>query len=547
MSSLLQRLDAGASGRGKLRIIGNEGGDETFNAIWKRAEGATGSLRAAQGDEAAIAMFLSASFPCIVSFLAALRAGVTVVSVPLPGRGIDPGTYAAQVISMCKIAGARTLLVEERYEALLPALPVDVVPYERLLAAAAAPGAPLPVDGQAGTFVQFTSGSSSTPKGVRITHEALAANIDGVLARLQVEQGDSACSWLPLSHDMGLIGMFLTAWCGAGPDHSGTGDIVLMRPETFLGRPALWMEACEEHRATFTAGPDFGYALATRATAGRAPRDLRSLRVCITGAERIRTDTLRRFAEAHRPAGFDDRAFCPAYGLAEMALAVTLTPASSAWHSERLDPVDLHAGRRTPQSDESAVELVATGPALPGVDVRIDARSSEDGIDVGEIVVRGPSMCTEYLGASLPITSDGWLRTGDLGYLDGDDLYVVGRHDDIIVVGGRNYSAVDMERWTETLDEIRPGASVAIPSDDNGFAVVAETKATAGVPLEALARDVRRILTTYVGVAPRQVVFVPPGTLPKTPSGKPRRFLVRHGLLDGSLAIQEHFEYAGRR
>jgi fatty-acyl-CoA synthase len=312
-----------------------------------------------------------------------------------------------------------------------------------------------------------------------------------------------------------------------------------MLPEDFIRRPAGWMAACSEYGATITAGPSFALELAARLLDGRGHIDLSRLRTLITGAETVRASTLRRLAKAGRPHGLDERAFCPAYGLAEATLAVSLVRPGEMWHAQPVDAARLHDGHWV-QSDEAGTELVSTGRPLPGVEVRA---AGDD--DVGEVLVRSPSKLDGYVGDHDDPVVDGWLRTGDLGAVRDGELYLVARLDDMIVVGGRNLYATELETAIAAHPGIRAGSCVAIPDDGGRYVIVAEPAMPDARALGDVAAEIRSLLAKQF-TAPSAVHFVARGSLPKTPSGKPQRHRVSHGLQTGTLSVEVTADFSVR-
>jgi acyl-CoA synthetase (AMP-forming)/AMP-acid ligase II len=435
---------------------------------------------------------------------------------------MPPGEYRAQIEAACAGVGAELLLVEDALVPAVPPLSLPVAGFARCVADGAGC-----TDGH-GSLVQFTSGSTGAPKGIRLSLDAVAHQVRALLERLQPQPGDAACSWLPLSHDMGLIGMLLTSWCAASPNVAGGGELTLIRPEHFVRQPASWLDACSRFGATITSAPNFALALATRTVGTLEGLDLRRLRVCITGGDTIRAATLEAFAAATAAAGFRSQAFCPAYGLAEATLAVTMVEPAAGWTAASVDAAALGEGRWVAATGPGARPVVCAGAPLPGMSVRVAGVAAE-----GVIEVAGPSMLTDYVGYGSPLSPEGWLTTGDLGVLDGGLLYPTGRLGDRIVVAGRTLDAGDVEARIGGHPGLRAGAVVAVDDGAGGFALVAEPAAAVG--LDAVARAVRDELVRTVGCGPSAVVLVERGSLPKTPSGKLPRHRVAAAYQSGSL------------
>jgi acyl-CoA synthetase (AMP-forming)/AMP-acid ligase II len=520
---LLDLLEGASGGRGVVRFLPDEPRVVPVARIWRASERAARWFSRRCSPGGSVGMVLGTGSSAVAALVGAWRAGLCVASLPTPGRAMPPGEYRAQIEAACACVGAELLLVED---ALVPAVPPLSVPVAGF-AGCASDGAGR-TDGH-GSLVQFTSGSTGAPKGIRLSLDAVAHQVRALLERLQPQLGDAACSWLPLSHDMGLIGMLLTSWCAASPDVLGGGELTLIRPEHFVRRPACWLDACSRFGATITSAPDFALALATRTVGALEGLDLRRLRVCITGGDMIRAATLEVFAAATAAAGFRSRAFCPAYGLAEATLAVTMVEPTVGWSAASVDAAALAEGRWVAATGPGARRVVCAGGPLPGMSVRVAAGPAAAGV----IEVAGPSMLTEHVGYGSPLSPEGWLTTGDLGVLDDGLLYPTGRRGDRIVVAGRTLDAGDVEARIGGHPGLRAGAVVAVDDGAGGFAVVAEPAAAVG--LDAVARAVRDELVRTVGCGPSAVVLVERGSLPKTPSGKLPRRRVADAFQSGSL------------
>jgi acyl-CoA synthetase (AMP-forming)/AMP-acid ligase II len=340
---------------------------------------------------------------------------------------------------------------------------------------------------------------------------------------------------------MGLIGTVLNAI-------TLQIELAVLSPRTFLRDPSLWLSAIERHRGTHTAAPNFAYGLCTKRIQNAAELDLSSMRVFICGAEPIAPATLDAFAHRFGEARLDPTAIVPAYGLAEATLAVSFTPYGSGMRHEDVDPSILGEERIAEAGVDGAraLQIASCGVAMPGLEIRIGS----DGGDVlrerqvGEIQVRGPSVTPGYVrdpeATAASRTADGWLRTGDLGYLAGGHLYPCGRTKDMIVVRGRNLFAHDLEALAGSLEGVRTGNVVAFGcaprrgGDGERLVLVAESRELERA--DVIARAVRGAVCEAMGVQPDDVVIVAPGTLPKTSSGKLKRLETRKRYEHGTLA-----------
>jgi fatty-acyl-CoA synthase len=511
-----------APGSGRVRIhFPDESKSVDYGLIWKMGE-AMGCLRAkCEGRPVAVAS--SNTSACVAVLVGAIASGLPILSVPMPPRGSDLNWYSAFVRRICAASGASTFLVDASLVPLLPVIEgISFLSFNDALSISG----PHDSDPASFTITQFTSGSTADPRGVRLLGPELVANLLALMDWLQPTAADGTCTWLPLSHDMGLIGMFLGSLVGAGEEWARGGDLVIMTPQSFLRNPTDWLRACEEFGSTITAAPSHGYDTASRRCVG--VNDLRNLRVCIVGGEPILAGSLERFSDVFHGAGFDSVAFCPAYGMAEAALAVTATPPDVHWHAAQAAEDSDDAS--TQVGNIQAGQVVSSGAPLRGYEVRTD------GIGVGEIFVRGPSIAKEYADGTCIRDANGWFNTHDVGVLRNGELYVFGRTDDVFQVAGRNVHALDIEVFAGDVAGIRTGRTIAVP-EDGSFTIVAECEPaiTAQDDRYRVARAVRQRVVIRLGVAPRRVLLVQRGTLPFTASGKPRRAPLRAALLARQL------------
>jgi fatty-acyl-CoA synthase len=393
-------------------------------------------------------------------------------------------------------------------------------------------------------LLQFTSGSTSRPKGVMVTHGNLAANAEAFMIHGidRDERTDKGVSWLPLFHDMGLIGFV------AGPLFAHI-PCVFLPTATFVRAPRIWLDKLHEHRGTITYAPNFAYALVAKRLKEKDVEglDLSCVRVAGCGAEPIRARALRDFAARLAPARFDPRAFLPSYGMAEATLAITFVSMGDGLRTDRVDPGALTKGEALRSDRDEGQEVVDCGIPFPGHELAIVDESGRrlDERRVGQIVVRGPSVTKGYFEdpdltaqAFKPIAESSdevWLHTGDLGYVADGRLFVCGRVKDIIIVRGRNYYPSDIEWAVSELAVVRRGNVVTFSAEIDGdeqIVVCCEGAASdAGVIQEA----VRTCVASQFGLTVREVVVSPPASLPRTSSGKPQRRKACQMYLDGTL------------
>ena len=388
---------------------------------------------------------------------------------------------------------------------------------------------------------QLTSGSTGIPKAVEISHGNLAATTVAISAGLDIDiDRDVIVSWLPLSHDMGMIGFICF------PMQVGL-EAVVVTSDQFLRRPIVWAELISRHRATITAGPNFAYSILARVLERTDPDaiDLSSLRVAINAAEPIDHRDVKNFAAVGAGFGLRPSAPMPCYGLAEATLAVSFSA-----HDEPLvfDTVSRqsvsegHCARPVPEDAEDAQHIVCLGAPLTGMDVRITMDGNVQGPrEIGAIELRGPAVAESYrtVDGVVPLARhDGWFDSGDLGYLDEQGrMYVCGRTKDLIVLAGRNLYPHDIERAAATVDGVRKGCVIALRVDGarEGFAVLAEVHNAGEEDVRLrITREITARVNHHVGHAPREVRLFPPGTLPKTSSGKLRRDSARELLRQGT-------------
>jgi 1-acyl-sn-glycerol-3-phosphate acyltransferase len=440
------------------------------------------------------------------------------------------------LVTIPKALGIGALL-----RARVPSLAHVVSPDE--IAAAAAPARP-DGDGADLAFIQYTSGSTGTPKGVALTHDNLLANIRAITTALALRPTDVGASWLPLYHDMGLIGSWLFCLYSGVP-------IDIQSPLAFLARPERWLWTIHKRRATLSAAPNFAYELCLRKVTDAAIEglDLSSWRCALNGAEPVNPDTLERFAQRFGPYGFRREALMPVYGLAENAVGLCAPPPGRGPRVDRVAREPFARARRAvpaAEDDRSALRFVGVGTAMAHHEVRIvdDGGDVVPSRQVGRITFRGPSMTAGYYrrpeataAISLP---GGWLDTGDLGYEADGEIFVTGRIKDLIIKAGRNLVPQEIEEAAGAVPGIRKGCVAAFGVADPRFGteslvVAAETRVIAPAERDALIAAVTERVADAVGVPPDLVQLLPPGAIPKTSSGKIQRAAAREMHASGRL------------
>jgi fatty-acyl-CoA synthase len=527
-----------AAARGDHGYIFVASGVETrrsYAEVYEASRRAASALRAlglARGD--LVALIIADAEQFLTALFGASIAGVIPASLYPPTTTSDLPRYLAATAGILKACRARAVVtttgLQPHVDALRSSCPelFCVVGCAALDASPAGPHAAVSADDIA--FVQFTSGSTSAPKGVVVTHRNLSANVEAFSgpAGVASSPSDRAVSWLPMYHDMGLVGMAI------GAVYSRL-TAVLLTPQAFVKRPADWLRAISRYRGTVSFAPNFAYDLAVRRVkeSDLEGLDLSCWRVAGCGAEPIHAPTLEAFAEKFRPVGFRETSFLPSYGLAEHVLAATFAPHGRAPRVERLSANDLTGRRvatRAANGDGDLFTVVSCGLPLPGHRIRIvDERGRslpERGI--GEIRLAGPSVSPGYYrdeDLTARTILEGWLHTGDLGYLSNGELFVCGRVKDIIIINGRKYHPQDLEWAVDDLNGIRRGRVVAFGSEGRGTGdravIVAEPSGAA--PADALADSIRRRIVDLCGLLVNDVVLVPKGTVARTTSGKVRR------------------------
>lgn len=516
-----------------------------------------------QGDH--MALIIPEGDEFVLSFLACLYAGIVPVPLypPLAFGKLD--AYISATAEILKVANVRMLLTTQRAQKVLWSL-IDQVPSLKgltLVEDLSGPGTgPVPdidrISSTSPAFIQFTSGSTAMPKGVMVPHSSIIANTRGIMEdTLASTLDDKGVSWLPLYHDMGLIGFVLAPLRYAVP-------VTFIPTLSFVRKPTLWMETIHRVRGTITFAPNFAFALAARRTTEEqlASLDLSCLKAVGSGAEPIHGETVRTFIQRFAPAGLKPESLLPAYGMAEATLAMSFGTLDQIFHSDWIDADLYHAegraeavsledestgaGGALPSSPEAhpqgVLEFVSCGRPIPGHFTRIVDEKGQPLPErrVGEILFSGPSVTAGYYnnpeGTAAAFTPEG-LRTGDLGYIADGELYVTGRKKDLIILNGRNYDPQSIEWEAANVAGLRKGNIVAFsrPSaQSEELVVVAEAK-IGPEERQTLAEAVANHIQAQLFLKVSDVVLIEPGSLPKTTSGKVQRSKTRLQYLSGEL------------
>ena len=566
LSEILRLRGRGEPGRSHIQIYEE---DEqlrtiTFGELYERASVVAAELRRRglePGQTVAIMLPTCADF--FWSFAGILLAGGIPVPIYPPFRADRIAEYAARQSNILRNAEAQFLLTwrqaENLAKLLKPRVPSlrEVLNAQKLASAAADPEQPTgewrPVQhlshharGEDIAFLQYTSGSTGDPKGVVLTHANLLANIRAIIAGIDVQPTDACVSWLPLYHDMGLIGAWFV------PLYTGI-PLVVMSPLAFLSRPERWLRAIHRHRATICPAPNFAYELCVRKIAEKDLEglDLSSWRAATNGAEPVRAETMERFAKRFAPYGFRREALMPVYGLAEATLAVSVPRLGAGYKVDRIERAQFESeGHAVPvaSADAPALEFVNAGKPVPSVEVRIvDA----DGRNLGErregrLWFRGPSATSGYYrnpAATRDLLRDGdWIDSGDLAYWGDGEIYITGRAKDVIIKAGRNLYPHEVEEIAGRVAGVRTGCVVAFgaPDERTGterLVVAAELRDVAAA--KRIEGEIARAVDEAMGMPPDVVVLLPPQSIPKTSSGKLRRSETRRLFLEGKLGQKQ--------
>ena len=490
----------------------------------------------------AVAVLAAKPFEVAPVAQAAWLAGASVTMLHQPTARTNLATYAADTAAVLSLIGAKAIVLGDpftEFAEMVQASGVTALTVDGLVSEPGGPAPDVTMGEDDPALLQLTSGSTSTPKAVVIRHRNLWANIEAMCASAGIKPGEVMVSWLPLFHDMGMVGFLTLPMCRGV-------ELVTVTPADFLGSPVLWPALISKYSGTITAAPNFAYALTAKvlSRAGHAglQLDLSTMRFALNGAEPIDVAAVRAFLDAGARFGLPSTAMVCAYGMAEATLGVSFHPWGTPLEVDTVDATDLEERRLAVPVDPSGRNGAAAaatrtfpvlGPPLQGIEV---TAMGPDGAplgdrQVGTLHLRGESITDSYLTVDGPVPTkdpDGWLDTGDLGYLVNGEVVICGRVKDLIIMGGRNIYPTDVERIAETVEGVRAGNAVAVRWTTSGgresFALAVESRQAGDAEAaERISTEVRSAVTSAIGVRPAQVTVLPVGTLPKTPSGKLKR------------------------
>ena len=552
-ATLTAALDYGAAGAGGMNFYtarGELSGVITWQELCEDSRAVAGRLLArglAPGDRVAIVAETDADFSR--ALMGCLYARLIPCPVPLPsafGSRVAYGEQLRRIAGVAKISAAvappmfRDWIAESLGE--LGLRFVGTLADLDNAADALPTGQP---DGGELAYLQFSSGTTSFPKGIAVTHDAMMANIRAMAQYgLTMREGDRGVSWLPYYHDMGLVGgVMVPIACQMSADFLTTRDFVL--------RPGIWLDLIALNRGTMTYAPSFGYDLAARRARHGDGLDLSSWRIAGIGGDMIKMSSLRTFTAAFEQYGFRAEAFLPSYGMAETALGLAFAPVGKGARTELVDVNRLRDERIAvaPAPGAASREFAICGRPLPDheIEIRDDAGTVLPEGHVGQILTRGPSVMQGYFGnpeeTARVLSPEGWLDTGDLGYLRNGEIVITGREKDLIIINGRNIWPQDIEWAVESnTDGAKEGSVAAFQLTDEAddgdsgdrVAVVLECRRREPAEREAMREQAHEIVRKVIGIE-AHVVLCAPGALPRTSSGKLSRSRARDMYLQGEF------------
>lgn len=561
---LIERFKKVATGPNKITFVGSAAGNSesksltmTWGELHHNAKGMAAILQARgikPGNH--IALLGPTTHKLVTAIQAVLLCGASVSMLPIPMRFSSVEEFANQTRSLMKHGDIDLLLLDPDLAAYHETKAGDP-PLMLLSELEPATGKPsvsdyleIAYDPERLAVLQFTSGSTSSPKGVMLLNRILEANVFGMIDDAQIVPEDIFVSWLPLYHDMGLVGLLIV------PMTIGC-SLVLAAPQDFLSRPADWLRWMHDYKGTVTSGPNFSWVLAARAfkrmTDKEEKLDLSRIKLALNGAEPVDPAVVETLIEAAKPHGFRGEAVFCAFGMAELSLGGTFPPPLRGMATDTVDRTVLEEekiAKPVPPGSNGSRSFPLLGTPIPGLEMRIADPSNGQirGLrEVGELEIRGTSVMAGYYkrpDLNDDLFHEGWLRTGDLAYfVEGPDggapeLILCGRIKDVIIISGRNIFPEDIERSIGSVEGVRAGNVIAFGVEGDKrketLVVVAEARTDNYAEVK---KAVRQQVVGVVGFPPRDIVLVQPGTLPKTSSGKLQRTLCRKQYLDQELQV----------
>ncbi len=525
----------------------------SYRALWDGAIGYAAALtRAGLQRGQMVAIMLPTCKEYLFSFYGVLLAGGVPVPLYPPARLTTIEDHMTRHVGILKSAGAAIMITVPEAKALAYLLRAQVESLRLVLVPADLEKFPAekfnPVHGKPGEmgFLQYTSGSTGSPKGVVLSHANLMANVRAMGAAVNANPGDVFVSWLPMYHDLGLIGANFTTLVLGFP-------VVLMSPLAFLSRPVSWMRAIHRHRGTISGGPNFSFELCLRRIADEDMQgiDLSSWRFAFNAAEPVSPETIVAFEKRFSKFGLRNNVISPSYGLAESSVGVAITTPGVHWRADRLDrDLFTRSGEaiEAKPDDPSPLVVIGCGTAIPGHDMRVVDGAGMELPDrhEGLLQFRGPSSTSGYYrnpDATKTLFAGEWLNTGDRAYLSEGMLFLTGREKDIIIRGGRNISPYELEQAVGNLAGIRRGCVAVFGSRDavtgtERVVVLAEMRDPDDARHDDLRRMINDIAVTLLGAPADDIVLAPPATVPKTSSGKIRRVAAREFYERGPSAVK---------
>ena len=480
----------------------------------------------------------------VLAFTGAIYSGLIPCPMPLPKAFADKSAYSNQISRIAGVAGVSAIIVPDKFAEIAGA-DFDTAPLDYYGSLDGLPvtenGLSLsPVDPEALAYLQFSSGTTSAPKGIAVTHRALMANIEAMSVHaLDINAEDRGVSWLPFYHDMGLVGNMLLPIANQL-------SVAYLATSDFVRRPTLWPKLMSDTGASIAYAPSFGYRIAARAARFKEPIDLTRWRLAGIGGDAIKPSDLESFVEAYEPHGFRKTSFLASYGMAELTLGMTFAKHGQGCSSVDLDPTALEAGDAVPSNGGGAATFILCGAPLPQHELQIRGGDDQilDHCKCGRVMAHGPSMMREYYNdpelTQQSLSADGWLDTGDRGFItESGELVITGRIKDLIILNGRNIWPQDIEWSLEKafVDRMREGSFAAFNVEqgaDDRVVVVAECREHDQEKREALRDEVRREVKVSNALE-STVVLGRRGQLPRTSSGKLSRAEARNLYLAGAF------------